>query len=102
MIAPKFTGIKYDDDCGWYAVVNGRVAEQPGGGIDGTLESARLALVLAQPAAGGIDSPALPQAWLSIDWHSVHTPISVWGPLEDEERWDNEPGYYESLTPFWY
>ena len=95
MIALKFTGIKYDEDCGWYAVVNGRVAEQPGGGIDGTLASARLALVLARPAAGGVDIPALPQAWLSIDWRNVQ-------PLEEDERLDNEPGYAESLTPFLY
>jgi len=95
MVTPKFTGIKYDEDCGWYAVVNGRVAEQPGGGIDGTLASARLALVLARPAAGGVDSPALPKSWLSIDWHNVQ-------PLEEDERLDNEPGYAESLTPFLY
>jgi len=97
MVTPKFTGLKYNDDCGWYAVLNGRICQPE---IDGTLASARLALVLARPAAGGFDSqPVLTQtqrnAWAAIDWRNVQ-------PLEDDERLDNEPGYYESLTPFLY
>lgn len=51
-VAQKFTGLKYDDDCGWYALLNGRICQPE---IDGTLQSARAALAKARPASGGFD-----------------------------------------------
>ncbi|MBT9173481.1 MAG: hypothetical protein DDT21_01882 [Syntrophomonadaceae bacterium] len=67
-MATKFTGLKYDSDCGYYAVRNGRIV-CPIDGISGMKADAERAL-----------------AWASIDWHSVEL-------LPEAERWANEPGY---------
>ena len=42
-----------------------------------------------KPARGGFDKPS---GLASIDWHNVK-------PLEDDERWDNEPGHPGSPAP---
>lgn len=79
------TGLRYTDECGWYALLNGKCVQPE---IDGTLRSAERALKVAQmkPASGGFDRVA-------IDWRNV-------GQLEAWERLDNEPGYYESTAPY--
>ena len=61
----NYTGIKYDDDCGFFAVKDG-VIVCPAEGIDGTRQSAERAL-----------------AWTSIAWAFV-------APLPEEEKcvWD--------------
>lgn len=68
----KFTGVKYDADCGWYAVYNGRII-CPEQGISGQNIDADIALAQAM-------------AWDGIDWHAVE-------PLPADEQWSNEPGY---------
>lgn len=42
--ATKFTGIKYDDDCGFYAILNGKIV-YPKDGISGMKEDALVWLV---------------------------------------------------------
>lgn len=64
----KFTGLKYDNDCGYYAVCNGRIV-CPADGISGMKADAERAV-----------------AWASIDWFVVES-------LPVEEQWANEPGY---------
>jgi hypothetical protein len=71
---PKFTGLKYDDDCGWYAVKDGRIV-CPAEGISGMKADAEQAL-----------------AWASIDWRTVEA-------LTDAS-WMNEPGYQERYGQF--
>jgi len=70
----KFTGLKYDDDCGWYAIRNGRIV-CPAQGISGKKIDAERAL-----------------AWASIDWHTVE-------PLEADEKCVYENPAYLSI-PF--
>ena len=109
-VTQKFTGLKYDFDCGWYALVAGRCVQPE---IDGTKASAQAALVKARRATGGFDAAPQPdmkcprcgknyadcQCWkirsafADIDWRNV-------GQLPAWESLGNEPGYSESLTPF--
>ena len=65
----QFTGLKYNDDCGWYAVRNGRIV-CPANGISGQKVDANIAL-----------------AWASIDWYAVET------LPEDEKCVDENPAY---------
>jgi hypothetical protein len=80
----NYTGLKYNDACGWYALLNGRICQPE---IDGSLASARVALAKARPAAGGSDRPV--SAFALIDWRSVE-------PLEEEDRcvWDTSEFLY--------
>ena len=67
----KFTGLKYDADCGFYAVRNGRII-CPTQGISGMLADAEQAL-----------------AWASVDWTVVAAQM-----LEDDEKCVHEnPAY---------
>ena len=69
----KFTGLKYDDDAGWYAVRNGRIV-CPSEGISGMLADAERAL-----------------AWASIDWYAVE-------PLAEADKCvDENPAYLSIL-----
>ena len=45
----KYTGLKYDDDCGFYAVKDGKIVI-PAMGISGTYDAALAALTVAQQA----------------------------------------------------
>lgn len=70
----KFTGLKYDKDCGYYAVRNGRII-CPAQGISGMKADAERAL-----------------AWTSIDWFVVE-------PLPEYEKCVYEYPAYLSI-PF--
>jgi len=70
----QFTGLKYDDDCGWYAIRDGRIV-CPAEGISGQKVDAEMALI-----------------WASIDWHAVE-------PLPEDERCVPEDPAYLSI-PF--
>jgi len=70
----QFTGLKYDDDSGWYAIRNGRIV-CPAQGISGQKIDAERAL-----------------AWASIDWRAVE-------PLEADEKCVYENPAYLSI-PF--
>jgi hypothetical protein len=71
---PKFTGLKYDDDCGWYAVKDGRIVCLADG-ISGMKADAERALT-----------------WASIDWRTVE--------VLTDASWMNEPGYQERYGQF--
>lgn len=74
---PKFTGLKYDDDCGYYAVRNGRIV-CPADGISGMKANAEHAL------NNNISFDL--RSSLSADWRRMWTPYLIFPTLEDYQR----------------
>ena len=89
----KFTGIKYSHEVGFYAVLKGKIVCDWSVGISGTLASAEMDLAAAQNAQDARSDVVADKGLSTIDWRNVDS-FYV--------RCASEPGYWESLYPWFY